>query len=49
MLLYQILAYKIHGKTEKGHTKTISLKHLRQGGTTNLNFLMDHILYVNKI
>ena len=45
MLFYQILAYTIHGKTLKSHTKLISLKHQLQRGMINLNYLMDHILY----
>ena len=44
MLLYQILAFTIHGKIYKSHTKTIHLKRL-QLGMKSLNYLMDHILY----
>ena len=55
MLLYQILAYTIHGKIQKSHTKKIKLKYQLQRGMINLNYLMHHILcspirvYVNKI
>ena len=44
MLLYQILAYTIHGKYKKSHTKT-NLKHQFQHEMTKLNYLMDHILH----
>ena len=42
----QILAFTIHGKIKKIHTKTINLKYLLQHGITNLNYLMDHTLYL---
>ena len=32
-------------KHTKSHTITINLKNLHQHGMTNLNYLMDHILY----
>ena len=45
MLLYQILAYTIHEKILKSHTKTINLKNQVEHGMKNLNYLMSHILY----
>ena len=45
MLLYQILAFTIHGKIEKSHIRKINLKYQLQHGLKNLNYLMDHILY----
>ena len=44
MLLYQILAYAIHGKIEKIHIWTINLKNQLQHGVESLNYPMDHIL-----
>ena len=29
----------------KSHRKTINLKYILKGGTKNLNYLMNHILY----
>ena len=46
MLLYQILAYTIHGKILKSYTKTIMLKCQLQRGIIILNDLMNHILYL---
>ena len=45
MLLYQILAFTIHGKISRSHTKIINLKHQLQHGMKNLNYLMGHVLY----
>ena len=45
MFLYKILAYTIHGKIEKSHTKKINLKYPDQHGTKTLNYQMDHNLY----
>ena len=45
MLLYQILAFSIHVKKLKSHTKTIILKYKPRHGMKSLNYLMDHILY----
>ena len=45
MLLYQILVYIIHGKIQKKHIITISLKYQLQSKTKNLNYLTDRILY----
>ena len=44
MLLYQILAYTIHGKIQKSHTKIINLKYQLQLRMINLNYLMDYVL-----
>ena len=33
-------------KYNKSQAKTVNLKYLLQYGTTNLNYLMDHILYL---
>ena len=45
MLLYQTLAFTIHGKIEKSHKKLINLKYQLQHGKKILNYLVDHILY----
>ena len=45
MLLYQILAFTIHGKTQKSHTKIINLKYQLQHRMKSLKYLMDHILH----
>ena len=45
ILFYQTLAFTIHGKKLKSHTKEINLKYQLQNGMTSLNHLMDHILY----
>ena len=37
MLLYQVLAYTIHGKILKNHTKTVSLKYQLQRGKCVIN------------
>ena len=44
-MLYQILVFTMHGKTQKAHTITINLKYQLQHGMINLNYLMGHILY----
>ena len=36
-LLYQILAFTIHGKNKKSHTRRINLKFQLQYGMKNLN------------
>ena len=41
MLLYQILASTIHGKTSTTYMKIINLKYQLQLGIMNLNYLMD--------
>ena len=46
MLLYQILAFTIHGKIYKSNTKVIDLKYQLQYGMEKLNYLIDHILYL---
>ena len=45
MFLHQILAYNIHEKNLKSHTKTRSLKYQLLHEMKNLIYLMDHILY----
>ena len=45
MLLYETLAFTIHGKIGKSHTKIINLKYHLQHGMRSLNYLMDHLLY----
>ena len=45
MLLYQILAYTVHRKVSKSHTKTITLKYQIPCGEKNFIYLFDHILY----
>ena len=45
MLLYQILAYTIHGKILKSCAKLVNLKCQFQHGIMSLNDLRDHILY----
>ena len=46
MLLYQILAYTVHGKTKKSHAKTINLKYHLRSIMKNLSDLTDRILYL---
>ena len=46
MLLYQILAYIIHGKIQKSNTNLLNLKYQLRHGMKSLNYLMDHILYL---
>ena len=45
MFLYQILAFTMRGKLQKGHTKIIKLKYQLQLEMIYLNYLTDHILY----
>ena len=45
MLLYQTLAFTIHGKIYKINTKIINLKYYLRHGMKSLNYLMDHVLY----
>ena len=45
MLLYQTLAFIIHGKRLKSYTKIINLKYQLRHGMMSLNYLMDHILH----
>ena len=45
MLLYSILAFTIHGKIYKRHTKIINLKYQFGHEKKSSNHLMDHILY----
>ena len=45
MLLYQILAFTIHEKILKSHTKTINLKYLLRHGMKSLNYVIDNIFY----
>ena len=45
ILLYQILAFTIHGNTLTKSYKNKKLKISAQHGNKNLNYLMDHILY----
>ena len=45
MLLYQTSEFTIHSKIYKRHTKIINVKYQLQHGTTNLNYLIDYILY----
>ena len=44
-LLYQIIAYTIHGQILESHTKIINLKYQFRLIIKNLNYLIDHILY----
>ena len=46
ILFYQIIAFTRHGKISKSYPKEINLKNLLQHGITNLNYLMDHIMYL---
>ena len=41
MLLYQTLAFTIHGKIQKSHAKIINLKYQLRHGMKSLNYLMD--------
>ena len=45
VLLYQILAFIIHGKILKSHIRIINLKYQHQHGINNLNYLTDPSLY----
>ena len=45
MLLYETLAFTIHRKLSKSHTKIINLKDQLRHGMKSLNYQMDHILY----
>ena len=45
MLLYPVLVFTIHGKTQNAHTITINLKYLSLHGVMNLNCQMDHVQY----
>ena len=45
MLLYQTLAFTIHEKIRKSHTKIMNLKCQLEHGMKKLNYLMDQILY----
>ena len=45
MLLYQTLAFTVHGKIQKSHTKIINLKYQVRHRMKSLNYLMDHIPY----
>ena len=47
MLLYQILAFTIHGEIQKTHTKIINSKYQLQYGTKNLNYLVNHQIFKN--
>ena len=46
MLLYQILAYAKHEKTESSQTKTRNVKYLGQRGMEILNYLMDQFCII---
>ena len=39
------LAFTIHGKMSKTHTKIINLKFQLRHGIKSLNYLMDHVMY----
>ena len=39
------LAFTLHKKNKKNHTKLINLKYQLQHEIMNLNYLMGHILY----
>ena len=39
------LAFTIHGKMSKIHTKIIDLKFQLRYGIKSLNYLMDHVMY----
>ena len=44
-LLYQIIAFAVHGRIEKSHTKITNFKYQLQRGMINSNYLTDQILY----
>ena len=44
MLLYQILEFTTHGKTQNVYTKIKNLKYEPQDGVKNWNYLLDHTL-----
>ena len=45
MLLHQTLAFTIHEKIQKSHTRIRNLKYQLRNKMKTLNYLMDHILY----
>ena len=45
MLLYQTLAFTIHKKIKKSHTKIVNLKYQLRYGMKSLNYMTGHILY----
>ena len=45
ILIYQILAFTVHGKKQKCHIRTIKSKYRIQHEMKNFNYLIDHILY----
>ena len=45
ILLYQSLAFTIHGKILKSHTKIKNVKYWLQHGSNSLNYLVNHIPY----
>ena len=45
MLCCQTLTCNTHEKIQKGHVRTINLKHQLQHGIKNLNYLMSHTLF----
>ena len=45
VLLYQVLVFTLHGKTQKAHAAIINLKYQLQYRVMNLNCKMDRILY----
>ena len=46
MLHFQTFACITHRKILKNHTERINLKYQVQLGMKNLNYLMDHVLYL---
>ena len=40
-----MLAFTIHGKIRKNHTKALNLQHQIRHGMKSLNYMKDHILY----
>ena len=44
-MLYQILAFPIHGKRQKYNTKIINLKYQLRHRMKSLNYKTDNILY----
>ena len=45
MLLYQSLAYTIHGKYKKSHIKRMNLKSQLKNEKKPVNYLTDHLLF----
>ena len=48
VLLYQILAFTLHGKTQKSHITTINLTYQFQRGSYSISDVQDYFEYILK-